>query len=289
MQSFQFYSPNYLEDALKYIADRKQTCRTLAGGTDLIPMLKKEEIRPDYLLNINEVGELKGVEDLDNQVRIGATTTFTEMIESETLNRFFPLLVNAAASVGGPQIRNRGTIGGNVITNGPCADVLPGIVALDGQLELQSKQDGRRLVPVADVLVTAYETSIRSDELLTGILIQKPVQGTKSGFEKLGRRNAMAKARLNLSIALRQDPNGTISAVSIVPGAVMPVAVRMNDVESMLLGRKPTPVLIQAAADKLVEVVVNTAGIRWSSEYKVPVLKNIFKRVMWRVLAEDPQ
>jgi CO/xanthine dehydrogenase FAD-binding subunit len=289
MQRFQFYSPNSLEDALEYIADRKQKCRTIAGGTDLIPALKKEDIRPDYLLNINEIDELKGVEAFDNQVRIGATTTFTEMIESETLNRFFPLLVTAAASVGGPQIRNRGTIGGNVVTNGPCADVLPGIVALDGKLELLSKQGGRRLLPVADALVTAHETRIRPDELLTAVLVQKPMPGTKSGFEKLGRRNAMAKARLNLSIVLRLDPGEIISAASIVPGAVMPVAARMKGVESILICRRATPALIQDAADALAEAFVSKAGIRWSTEYKVPVLKNVFKRVMLRVLAEAPQ
>jgi CO/xanthine dehydrogenase FAD-binding subunit len=174
------------------------------GGTDLIPNLRAEKIHPAHVLNILEIDQLRGITETDTAVKIGPTTTFTGMIESEVLNRHLPLLVQAAASVGGPQIRNRGTIGGNIATSGPCADVLPAVLALEGR--------------------------------------------------------------------------------RIVPESVMPVAQRIKAAENVLLGHKPDGSLIDAAAGTLAAEVFKIAGIRWSTEYKEPVLKNVFRRVLQKLL-----
>jgi carbon-monoxide dehydrogenase medium subunit/xanthine dehydrogenase FAD-binding subunit len=206
------------------------------------------------------------------------------MIQSEVLNQHLPLLVQAASSVGGPQIRNRGTIGGNIATNGPCADVLPAVLTLEGSLELQSKKKDIRMVPLEEILLSPYQTSIEPDEILTAIPIKKLPPGTRSGFEKLSRRNAMAKGRMNISIILGLDKQKVISELRIVPGSVMPVAQRIKTAEKMLLGKIPDESLIDAAADTLAEEVFKITGIRWSTEYKEPVLKNVFKRVLQRLL-----
>jgi xanthine dehydrogenase FAD-binding subunit len=284
MQNFQFYSAKSLEDGLDYISDQDGRCKIIAGGTDLIIDLREEKITPDSILNILEIQQLRGINETDDTVRIGPTTTFTEMIQSEVLNRHLPLLVQAAASVGGPQIRNRGTIGGNLATNGPCADVLPAVLALEGILELQSKKTGTRIIPLEEILISPYQTSIEPDEIITAILIRKLAPGTRSGFEKLGRRNAMAKGRMNISIILGLDKQKVISELRIVPGSVMPIAQRVKTAEKTLLGKKPEGSLIDAAADTLAEEVFKITGIRWSTEYKEPVLKNVFKRVLQKLL-----
>ena len=287
MQRFKFYSPKSLADALEFLAEPGRQCKPVAGGTDLVISLKKEEISPDYVLDVNRIGELKGISQEKDTVRIGAATTFTEMTGSAVLAENFPLLKAAAASVGGPQIRNRGTIGGNIATNGPCADVLPGVVALGGVLELHSQKGGVRELPVAEALLAPYETGIQPDEILVAVVLPKSKPGTKSGFEKVGRRNALAKARMNLSVVLLCDDGGIVSELSIVPGAVMPVACRMDGAESVLVGKKPDKGLIEMAAKTLGDDFVRIAGIRWSTEYKLPVLENIFRRTMLRILAAD--
>ncbi len=239
---------------------------------------------PEFVLNILEMEQLRGITDKDEVVRIGSTVTFTEMVESEVLNRCFPLLVQAAASVGGPQVRNRGTIGGNIVNASPAADVLPAVLALGGQLELQSKLSGTRILPLARAVIAPYKTALRNDEILTGILIRKLRPGTRSAFEKLGRRNTMVRARMNMSVVLHLNEEGVISESRVVPGAVMPVARPMECAEAILLGRKATESLIEAAAEALAEDIVRVAGVRRSTEYKRPVVKNIFKRVLKQAL-----
>jgi CO/xanthine dehydrogenase FAD-binding subunit len=284
MQNFQFYSAKSLEDGLNYISDQGGRSKIIAGGTDLILDLREEKITPDSMLNILEIEQLRGITETEDAVRIGPTTTFTEMIQSEVLNQHLPLLVQAASSVGGPQIRNRGTIGGNIATNGPCADVLPAVLALEGSLELQSKKKDIRMVPLEKILLSPYQTSIEPDEILTAIHIKKLAPATRSGFEKLSRRNAMAKGRMNISIILGLNKHKVGSDVRIVPGSVMPVAQRIEAAEKMLLGKILDESLIDAAVDTLAEEVFKIAGIRWSTEYKEPVLKSVFKRVLQRLL-----
>jgi CO/xanthine dehydrogenase FAD-binding subunit len=250
----------------------------------LIPALRNEDVRPDYVLNILEIEQLRGIVETDDAVRIGPTTTFREIAESEIMRRSLPLLLQAASWVGGPQIRDRGTIGGNIATASPAADVLPAVLALNGELELQSKASGTRMLLLADAIESPYTSCFRPDEVLTGIRIGKPSPETRSAFEKLGRRNAMARARMNMSVVLRLDKDGIISELSIVPGAVMPVARRVKRVEEILLGKKPKESLIEAAAETLAEEMVGITGVRWSTEYKEPVVKNIFKRVLRRLL-----
>lgn len=284
MQDFQFASPRSLEDALRYLSERAGRCKIIAGGTDLIPALRNEAVRPEYVLNILEIEQLRGITETDGAIRIGPATTFTEIVESEILNRCLPLLPEAASWVGGPQIRNRGTIGGNIVTGSPAADVLPAVIALDGELELQSESRGTRLLPVGEAIESPYRNRFEPDEILTGILIRKLPAGARSGFEKLGRRNALARARMNMSVVLRSDSDGVVSELSIVPGAVMPVARRITGVEEMLLGKKPEGPLLEAAAKALGKEMVRITGVRWSTEYKVAVLQNVFKRVMGRLL-----
>lgn len=280
MQDFQFYSAKSVDDALIYLSERSGRYKIIAGGTDLIPSLRNEDIHPDFVLNILEIEELRGITETDGEIRIGPTTTFTEIIESEILERCLYLLVQAASSVGGPQIRNRGTIGGNITTASPAADVLPAVLALDGQLELQSKTSGKRLLPLAEAIEAPYVTRFTPDELLTGIIVRKLPPGTRYAFEKLGRRNALARARMNFSVVLGLEENGMISELRVVPGAIMPVVKRMHSAERILLGKKPGEPLIEEAAKVLVEEMVRVTGIRWSTEYKEPVVRSLFKRIM---------
>ena len=283
MQHFEFHSARSIDDALGYLSDKKDRCKILAGGTDLIPALRLEDVRPDFILNILEIKDLQGVKEEDHSIRIGPATTFTDIAESDLLNRHFPLLVQAAASVGGPQIRNRGTIGGNISNASPAADVLPAVLALEGELELRSRA-GVRKIPLSEAIPTPYRTLFRPDELLTGILIKKLQPGTKTAFQKLGRRNAMARARMNLSIVLGMDQQEKVTELRIVPGAVMPVARRAKKAEMKLLGQKPAESLIESSVETLADEMVEVTGRRWSTEYKVPVLKNITRRLLKQLL-----
>ena len=284
MQHFQFHSSTALDEALDFLAAHAGRCKIIAGGTDLIPVLRGEDEHPDVVLNILELDELKGIQVGSDAIRIGAATTFTQMVASEVLCRHLPLLCQAAACVGGPQIRNRGTLGGNIVTASPAADVLPAVMALDGQIEVRSKSAGTRCLLLTRALASPYETFLAADDILTAVIIPTLPPGTRCGFEKLGRRRAMTRARMNMSVVLRQAASGEVADIRIVPGAVMPVARRMTVVEEFLVNRRPSADRIAAAADLLGEWIVKITGRRWSTEYKLPVVKNVFKRVINRLL-----
>jgi CO/xanthine dehydrogenase FAD-binding subunit len=280
MQNYQFYGPRTVGEALNILSERGDGCRIIAGGTDLIPALRNEDILPDSVLNILEIDELTGISEEGDTIRIGPTTTFTEIIESQVIKRSLPLLVEAASSVGGPTIRNRGTIGGNICNGSPAADLLPAVVALDGELELQSKALGTRIIPVAEAVEAPYQTRFSRDELLTGILIKKLPSETRYAFEKLASRNAMARAYMNISIVLNLDDAGTLSDVRIVPGALEAVSRRMSAAEKILIDRQPEESLVEKAADAFVGDLVGV----WIPDYKVPVARSVFMRVLRKAL-----
>jgi CO/xanthine dehydrogenase FAD-binding subunit len=281
MQNFQFHTTTSLKEALELYSEYADCCKIIAGGTDLVPSLRNEEIHPGYVLNILEIDRLRGISEKENVVHIGPTTTFTDIANSEILHRYIPLLVQAASNVGGTQIRNRGTIGGNIITASPAADVLPAIIALDGELELMSKASGSRRLPAAKVVEVPYRTYLKPDEILTGITIRKPRNGTRCVFEKLGPRNAMARALISMSVVMTMEKDRVISDVRIVPGALMPVARRIHGAEKILEGKIPDEILIQSAS----EVFVNELEGVWSPEYKIPVARNLFKRIITSLLS----
>jgi CO/xanthine dehydrogenase FAD-binding subunit len=285
MQKFQFYTLRSVDDALAFLSNNCEQTKIIAGGTDLIPFLRQEDLQPAFVLNILEIGALRGVNEQDHRIRIGPTTTFTEITESPILGRHFPSLVQAASFVGGPQIRNRGTIGGNIGTASPAADVLPAVLALDGELELQSKRSGTRYIPLSRAIAAPYKPLFQPDEILTGIILPKLNPEVRSTFVKLGRRNAMARARMNLTVVLGMNREKIITEMRIVPGAVMPVARRMERAERALLGKKPEPPVVDAAAEALATEMVEVTGTRWSTEYKFHVLQNLFKGVLRHLTA----
>jgi CO/xanthine dehydrogenase FAD-binding subunit len=280
MQEFEFYSPKTISEALEYLADKGSKCKILAGGTDVVPALRSEEVRPSYVMNILEIGDLRGVSDEKDSIRIGPATTFTEIAESRILKEHLPLLVEAASQVGAPPIRNRGTLGGNIGNASPAADVLPAVIALNGDLELQSKSSGIRVLPAGRVVQAAYKTCFGPDELMTGIVIKKLPAGTRCAFYKLGRRNAMARSYMSLSVALSAGKDGIVSDVRIVPGALEAVARRVTAAEKVLLGEKARPSLMAKTAEALAGDLVGV----WIPEYKMPVLIDVFKHVLEGVL-----
>ena len=142
---------------MHFLSEKGDQTRIIAGGTDLIPRLREEDSRPEFVLNILEIGKLNGVTELNQILRIGSTTTHTQLVESDILQKNFPSLVQAAASVGGPLIRNRGTIGGNIANASPAADLAPALLAMDAEVVLMSEK-GTRVVALRDFFVGPGKT-----------------------------------------------------------------------------------------------------------------------------------
>jgi CO/xanthine dehydrogenase FAD-binding subunit len=218
-----------------------------------------------------------------DEIYIGAAATFSEVAESPILQQFAGGLVEAALTVGGPAIRNTGTLGGNTINAAACADGVPSLVCLDAVAHLAGA-GGRRELPVGELVTGANKTAIRPGELLTHFTLPLPPAGAHQAFSKLGRRNAQAISRLSMAAAGRLDKRGCVDYVRLVPGAAMPTPRRFPQVEAMLLGQAPTEELLVAAGVKTAEFMLDVTGRRWSTEYKEVAIQALAERTLRRVL-----
>ena len=240
MASLDYVHAASIADAVALLNAPGRRCRPIAGGTDLVVAMRQRGPWFDRLVDITAIPELREIEETQAEIRIGAAVTFGCAAANPLLREAAPMLVQACLSVGSPQIRNAGTLGGNVINAAPCADSLPPLVALDATAHLAGPE-GERSLPVSQLASSPHQAALRPGELLTHFTFAKLPPGTRSTFIKLGRRNAQSIARLSVAAAGRIDGAGSVDFVRLAPGAALPHTERMLEVEAMLLGRPPAP------------------------------------------------
>ncbi len=190
-------TPLSLEEALELKADRPDAV-PIQGGTDLMVELNFDRSRPETLLNLNEVAELRGWSRENGALRLGSGLTYAEAMEAE-LAGLVPALAEASRTVGSPQIRNRGTIGGNLGTASPAGDALPPLLVEDAEVEMASAR-GTRTLPLAEFLVGPKENALAEDELI--LAVQLAPSGARQTFMKVGPRNAMVTAVCSRALAV---------------------------------------------------------------------------------------
>ena len=267
-----FYQPKTLVEALTYRRDEEESA-LLAGGTDLIIELRKD-MTAGSLIDLSKVEELKGICMRGDEIRIGAMATFATIADAQLLREKAGVLCMAAKSVGAPQIRNRGTVGGNVCNASPAADSVPVLVCLGAKAELQSLRAGciqTRYVNIEDLIVGNHCTALEKQEILTSVVFKVPPQDTKMNFEKIGRRNALAVARMNGACLLRIDGD-IVSSARVSIGSVMARPGRFSAVEEYLIGKQLSEDVLREAGRLAAAHVQRQVGARSSSQYKIPVI-----------------
>jgi len=280
MKPFEYITAHSVEEASSALAEYGPEARVLAGGTDvLIELRKKNAATPRVLVDISFINELRKIASNSSTIIMKPLATHTEITQSKPIREFAGLLAMASAAVGSPQIRNRGTVGGNIMNAATCADTVPPLIALGTKVMLKSKS-GSRMIDLVDLFVKPYQTVARPEEMLTDIQFSKLSTGTKSSFIKLGRRNALAISRLSVAAILIRDTAGIITEARIVPGAALPVWKRVSEAEQMLVGNKPSKELFTAAGKKVSDVMISYTGRRWSTEYKEPVIAVLVRRAL---------
>jgi len=282
MPRFDYVRAGSIAEALQLLGDPALVSRPLAGGTDVLVYVRHEKSPFDRLVDISRVPEMKLIERLGDEVVVGASVTYTEAAESPVLQEF-GCLMEACLSIGGPAIRNAGTLGGNVANAAACADSLPALVCLDAVAHLASLT-GRRSLLVSELITGANRTGIQKGELLTHFTFPVLPAGARSAFTKLGRRNAQAISRLSMAAAGRIDAHGCVDFVRLSPGAATPQPRRFTEVEALLLGQEPTDELLAAAGKKTAEVMIGITGRRWSTQYKEVAIQALAERTLRRAL-----
>jgi CO/xanthine dehydrogenase FAD-binding subunit len=192
-------TPRSLDEALRMRA--ATGARPIAGGTDLMVALNFDKERPAAILNLNEVAELRGWSRENGSLRLGAGLTFTEAMGSEVAAAL-PALAEASRTVGSPQIRNRGTLGGNLGTASPAGDALPPLLVDDAEIEVATS-DATRSIPLAEFLVGPKRNALRDDELIVAVRVRP--SGVRQTFMKVGPRNAMVISVCSLAVSVDRD------------------------------------------------------------------------------------
>ncbi len=254
-------TPRTLDEALRLLAELPGAV-PIEGGTDLMVELNFDRRRPKAMLNLNEVRELRGWSRENSSLRLGAGLTYSEIEHSE-LARLLPALAEASRTVGSPQIRNRGTIGGNLGTASPAGDALPPLLVEGAEVELASVRGSRRL-PVQEFLVGVKRNALAEDELIVAVHVEP--SSAPQTFMKIGPRNAMVIAVC--SLALSVDGGEARAAI----GSAAPVAT-----------------LVTGAVDGFAERVVAAASpiddVRGTAAYRRHALRVLVVRALERCLA----
>ena len=280
--SFAYHAPRSIGEALSLLTELGDDAKLLAGGHSLLPMMKLRFAQPGALIDINRIPELRGISEQGGLIRIGAMTTESELIASPLLQQKLPLLPEAALLIADPQVRNRGTIGGDIAHGDPGNDHPAICLALDATFVLQGPQ-GERQVKAGDFFLGTYMTALAENEILTAILVAPFAAGTGSAYQKLKRKTgdwATAGAAVVLNMA-----GGVVKQARIGLTNVAPTALRATEAEAALMGKPLTDATLDAAAAAVRAACDPAEDLRGDAEYKTAMAGEMAKRAI-RTAAE---
>jgi CO/xanthine dehydrogenase FAD-binding subunit len=277
---FDYKTPKTLQEACDVLAQVGEKAKVIAGGTDLVIALRDGDLKPECLIDITEIKELRTIEETNGAISIGAAVTHSEIASSSLVKQYGKVLSDAASRVGSPQIRNLGTLGGNIVNASPAADTVPALMVLEAVAKVVSK-NGEREVPLENLFNAPYQTNLRPDEILVRVSFQKLHPDAKTSFVRLARRETLAIARMSVAVVLqREGESGLLKDVRISVGAVMPAPNRMLEAETLLRGTSATEEILQLASRKVSETMIQRSGVRPSTSYKAPVVEALFVRAV---------
>jgi xanthine dehydrogenase iron-sulfur cluster and FAD-binding subunit A len=264
----QYYTPKSLDQALKFLAKHRGEARIVAGGTDLILELERGQ-RPEvkFLIDVTRIPKLDLIEiDEQGWIHLGPLVTHNQCAGSALIGEHAFTLVRSCWEVGAPQIRNRGTIAGNLATASPANDSIPPLMALGAQVTLQSS-DGARMVSLEDFYQGVRKTVMHEDEMITDISFPKPTEQTHSMFVKLGLRRAQAISVVNAAVVLEMEEEQVQRAV-VTLGSVAPTVIHAGEAERFLLHKNLTPEVIAETGELAMKAARSIDDLRGSAAYR---------------------
>lgn len=281
--SFEYHRPSSVEEAVGLLSSLGSEAKILAGGHSLLPMMKLRFAEPEHLVDINRIPELKGVRVVGDDIIIGAMTSENAVIADPVLNEKVPLLPEAAKLIADPQVRNRGTIGGDIAHGDPANDHPALALACDAIMTIAGP-NGTRLVPASEFFLGTYWTALEETDILTEITVKAFPQGAGYAYKKLKRKTGdWATAACAVVVALS---GGSVSHIRITLTNLGPTALRAHDAESVLMGQSVNDDLIRQAAAKAMEICDPAEDLRGDAEYKTAMAGQMVQRAINEALAK---
>jgi CO/xanthine dehydrogenase FAD-binding subunit len=281
----EYVRPSSVKEAVGFLTDHGLETKPIAGGTDLLIDIRSGEIKARYIMDVTRIPELRGMDVTEDGLSIGAGATISEIERSEKVKRLAPALWKACLTFGGPQIRNTATIGGNIANASPSADAFPPLIVHEAVAVLAGP-NGERRIPVERSAAGPYRSAVRPDELIVRFIL-KPAEGHFSEFLKIGRRKALAIARVSMAVLALKDTAGAIQFVRFCLGSSTPVPCRIREVEEFLTGKILDQATVTKAGRLAAQKMIEISGRRPTTVYKEPAVKGLFRRLLYPMVKHD--
>ncbi len=274
---FEYHAPHTVGEAIALLTKLGSEAKLLAGGHSLLPMMKLRFAQPEHLIDINRIPELRGIKEVGDTVVIGAMTTENELINASIVQAKLPLLAEAARQIADPQVRNRGTIGGDIAHGDPGNDHPALSIAIEASFVLEGP-NGRRTVAADGFFLGTYMTLLQEDEVMCEIHAPAFAQGTGWAYEKLKRKTG-DWATAGCAVVMRKTGD-QVSHVRIALTNVAPSALRAEAAEAALMNQPVNASTLQAAADAAIAVCEPAEDLRGDIEYKTAMAGEMVKRAL---------
>jgi len=275
--AFDYHAPRSVGEAVALLGSLGADAKLLAGGHSLLPMMKLRFAQPAHLIDLNRIETLRGIREDGDTIRIGAMTVENALIASPILRDRVPLLAEAAKLIADPQVRNRGTIGGDIAHGDPANDHPALSLALDATFVLAGP-DGERVVRADDFFLGTYSTALAETEILVEIRVPAFSPKTGWGYEKLKRKTG-DWATAGAAVVLRLE-GGRVSHARIGLTNVGPTALRAADAEAALIGKPLDDASIEAAAQAAMAICYPAEDLRGDREYKTAMAGQMVRRAI---------
>ena len=284
MRKFTHLKPKTLKEASSLLSQHNGKSKLIAGGTDLVVRMKEKLITPEYVIDLTYIPGLDKISyDAKSGLKIGALCPHHDIEYSPVVKEKYPALAGAVHTIGSVQVRNLGTIGGNLCNASPSGDSAPILIALDARARISGKV-GERVIELKDFFTGPGTTVLKTGEILTGIEVPDPPARSNAVYLKQSPRRAMDLAVVGVAVTLSLASDGTIADIRIVMGAVAPTPIRATKAEAMIKGKKPDEKLIREAARAASEEAKPISDIRSSKEYRKEIVEVLTRRAIQQTL-----
>ncbi len=283
MLDFEYYRPQNAEELGEILA--RTGGRLVAGGTDVLPRLRRGQFLADCLIDISRLRELRFICETEDEIQLGALTTHADLLASLLLPPAAPALAQAAAAIGCPQTRQRGTLGGNLANASPAADSAPPLLSLDADVRLAGA-GGARVLPLRDFFSGPGATRMEAGEYIHSVAFRRPSGRWGAAFEKLGKRSGMAISVASVAAYLELGADGRLQAARLALGSVAPCPLRSPHAEALLTGALPAPGLFQQAGQAALADIAPISDVRASAEYRAHVVPVLVRRALEQALRQ---
>ncbi|HER23694.1 MAG TPA: xanthine dehydrogenase family protein subunit M [Candidatus Atribacteria bacterium] len=275
-----YFAPQKIEEALEILSQRGRDTKVIAGGTDLLVQYYDRLYEIGIWLDLKNIKELKNIRINKNVMEIGAMVTHTQLENSVYIKKYYPVLCQAAADIGSPQIRNRGTIGGNIVNASPAGDLLAPLMAYKVQFRLLSIK-GEKIIPAEEFFIGPKKTILRADQLLSEIILPLSEKHTYGSWIKIGKRKALIIATITLALIVRMDKdNEIIEDVSVCLGSVAPTPIEIKEIKGKMIGKKIKQLDFNQLGQIVEDKISPIDDIRGTREYRKDVAKNIMIKAL---------